>query len=383
MIELINTAMLELQRAFAGRVIHPEGHASIDSSQRQALELLTQILQHQQEITVFALDDRVIFDGQILPASRDLKEALFLMLNRGGADRLTFCRGVNEQEIDSLLDTLITIRGKEDGLLAPTDHIRFGFIDHRETTDSGSSANWQAVKDLPQEQLKAGFQEVLQHTGDGLDLKTDPLTDIISNISSALSRSASAVLPLANIKRFDEYTFIHTINVALMSTALSEIIGLDEKTVHELNMAALLHDVGKRNIPEAVLNKKGAFTDQEFQIVRKHPDDGARILLNTRGVPQIAPIVAYEHHIRTDGGGYPKPPRGWKLNLASRIVQVADVFDALRSHRPYRPALPLSDIFEIMWKDRAAFDIDLLNVFFQFLAIRGIPEAESLSVPAA
>jgi len=373
LIELVNTAMLELQRAFSGRVIHPEGHASIDSSEQRALEILGQMLEHQQEVTVFALDDRVIFDGQILPASGDLQEALFLTLNQGGADRLTFCRGVNEQEIRSLLDHLVAIRGQEDELLSPSDHIRFGFIDHR------SSANRQVGEGLPQEQIKAGFQEVLQHTGDGQDLKTDMLTDIISNISSALSRSTSAVLPLANIKRFDEYTFIHTINVALMSTALSEIIGLDEKATHELNMAALLHDVGKRNIPQAVLNKKGTFTAQEFDIVRKHPDDGARILLNTRGVPQIAPIVAYEHHIRVDGGGYPKVPKGWKLNLASRIVQVADVFDALRSHRPYRSALPLSDIFEIMWKDRAAFDSDLLNVFFQFLATRGIPETEALS----
>ena len=383
MIELVNTAMLELQRAFSGRVIHPEGHASIDSSEQRALEILGQMFEQHHEVTVFALDDRVIFDGQTLPASGDLTEALFLTLNRGGADRLTFCRGVNAQEIRSFLDHLMAMRGQKNLELSPTAHIRLGFIDHREGAVSESLANRQAAEGLPQEQIKAGFQEVFQHTGDGQELKTEAMADIISKISSALSHSASTVLPLANIKRFDEYTFIHTINVALMSTALCEIIGLDEKTTHELNMAALLHDVGKRNIPEAVLNKKGTFTDQEFQIVRKHPGDGARILLNTRGVPQIAPIVAYEHHIRVDGGGYPKAPKGWKLNLASRIVQVTDVFDALRSHRPYRPGLPLSDIFEIMWKDRAAFDIDLLNVFFQFLAIRGVPETETLSAPAA
>lgn len=383
MIELINKAMLELQRAFAGRAIHPEGHASIDLSEQHALETLGPILQQQQEVTVFALDDRVIFDGQALPASGDLNQGLFQMLSRAGVDRVTFSRGVDQQQLRDLLDQLAALRNEPDQHLSPTTHVRFGFVDHRAVAGLEPASNQQTVKVIPPQQMQAGFEEALHHTGEDQDLKADVLSEIISNISTALSRSAGAVLPLANIKRFDEYTFIHTINVALMSTALGEIVGISDQAAHDLNMAALLHDVGKRNIPDELLNKKGAFTDQEFQVIRKHPEDGARILLNTRSVPQIAPIVAYEHHIRTDGGGYPKVPRGWKLNLASRIVQVADVFDALRSHRPYRPALPLSDIFEIMWKDRAAFDTDLLNVFFQLLAVRGVPEAETLSAPAA
>ena len=93
------------------------------------------------------------------------------------------------------------------------------------------------------------------------------------------------------------------------------------------------------------------------------------MLLATPQVPELSVVVAYEHHIRADGSGYPKVPKGWKLNLASRIVQVADVFDALRTNRPYRKALPLPKIIDIMKKDVGTFfDADLLDLFFEYVA---------------
>jgi HD-GYP domain-containing protein (c-di-GMP phosphodiesterase class II) len=90
--------------------------------------------------------------------------------------------------------------------------------------------------------------------------------------------------------------------------------------------------------------------------------------------------VAYEHHVRADGGGYPRLPRRWRLSLASRIVQVADVFDALRTHRPYRPALAVEDVSAVMRKDVGVFfDADLLDVFFSRVVGRGVPAPAQLS----
>ena len=109
--------------------------------------------------------------------------------------------------------------------------------------------------------------------------------------------------------------------------------------------------------------------------MQMHPVEGARLLLNTPGVLELFPIVAYEHHVFADGSGYPKVPKGWKLNLASRIVQVADVFDALRTHRPYRRGMPVPKIVEIMQGDVGPrFDADLIDVFFQQIATRHIPD---------
>jgi HD-GYP domain-containing protein (c-di-GMP phosphodiesterase class II) len=148
--------------------------------------------------------------------------------------------------------------------------------------------------------------------------------------------------------------------------------------IHELTVAALLHDVGKQVIPKEILEKQAPFTEEEFRVMRMHTVEGARILLNTPGVPELAPIVAYEHHVRGDGTGYPKMPPNWKLNLASRIVQMADVFDALRTTRPYRAGLPVPQVVEVMRRDiGSSIDSDLLRIFFEHVVARGAPELAS------
>jgi putative nucleotidyltransferase with HDIG domain len=207
-------------------------------------------------------------------------------------------------------------------------------------------------------------------------LNTSLLGDIVSCISKVIDDSSDAMLPLAPLKRRDEYTFTHTINVAVISTSLGEALGFDPHTAHELSIAALLHDVGKQVIPKEILDKQGRLTEEEFFVMQQHPVEGARFLLNTPGVPELAPIVAYEHHVRVDGCGYPKLPRGWKLNLASRIIQMADVFDALRTTRPYRAGLPVPKVVEVMRHDVGVFfDADLLQIFFEQVVSRGIPES--------
>jgi putative nucleotidyltransferase with HDIG domain len=192
------------------------------------------------------------------------------------------------------------------------------------------------------------------------------------------------MLPLAPLKQHDEYTFVHTINVAILSTALSEAIGFDSCAAHEVSIAAMLHDVGKQVIPAEILNKDGLFNPEERRIMEQHPVEGARILINTPNIPDLATIVAYEHHVRADGSGYPKMPRGWKLNLASRVVQLTDVFDALRTDRPYRQGMPVPKIVELMKSDVGTFfDADLLQIFLARVVSRGIPDpAGTLATPA-
>jgi putative nucleotidyltransferase with HDIG domain len=209
-------------------------------------------------------------------------------------------------------------------------------------------------------------------------LDAGALGEIVVALSHAITDSAGAMLPLAPLKSHDEYTFVHIINVAVLSMSLAEALGFDSHATHEVGIAALLHDVGKKAVPREVLNKTGRFTEAEFQMIQVHPVEGARILLRTPGVPEVAPIVAFEHHIRFDGGGYPRVPRGWQINLASRITQLADVFDALRTHRPYRPGMPLEKIVQIMKGDAGTFfDPDLLSIFLEHVVSRGVQETVS------
>lgn len=377
MIELLNAALLEMQSALTARALYPPSHPVIRGGENRAHELLSRLLGSAPEATVFAIGERVVFDNRTLPASASLATSLFAELRRRGIDRLTFRRGIPYGELRALLDALAA-EGR--CRVLPSGHLGLGYIQQREGGPAVAAAV--AAPDaapLPA-QLGSALREVWHEIQDGRVLQADLLGDIVTSVSKAISESSSALLPLASLKQHDEYTFVHTINVAMLSTSLGEAVGFRGRPLHELALASLLHDIGKELIPLELLNKSGKFTDEEFRIVQEHPSDGARLLLATSGVPEIAPIVAYEHHVRADGGGYPRVPRGWRLSLASRIVQVADVFDALRSHRPYRPALPLPSIVETMSADAGSFfDADLLDVFFDRVSGRGRPEAEALA----
>lgn len=381
MTEAVNSAMLELQGALLARSLYPDQHPRIRLCEQRAGQLLRDVLTRRPELTVFAVADRVVLDDQVLPASISLADSLFRRLRQNGADRITFRRGLDQDELRTFLDTLAGGEPQARRQLRASAHLSVGFIQQEEyQTEQPSRAPELDEVPLPR-QLADVLQSVWLCIEEGNTLESDNLGDVITSISKALTDSSTALLPLAPLKQHDEYTFVHTINVAILSTALSEAVGFTGRDAHDLSLAALLHDVGKQVIPRELLNKQGRFTDEEFRLVQLHPVEGARMLLSTAGMPEIAPIVAYEHHVRADGSGYPKLQRNWRLSLASRIVQVADVFDALRTHRPYRPALPLPEILGVMQKDVGVFfDGDLLDVFFQRVISRGLPEPAEFAV---
>ncbi|HKQ62661.1 MAG TPA: HD domain-containing phosphohydrolase [Candidatus Polarisedimenticolaceae bacterium] len=376
MIKTVNAAVLEIQGALLARALYPAGHPRIRHSEERAYRLLHEILEKRPEVSLFAVDERVIFDNEILPSSASLVDAMFRMLHMCGVDQITFRRGLREDEVRALLDGLARGDAGVSRQLEPSAHVGLSFL--REFGDRPEEQTLGVVPSVLSyaEQAADVLPEVWTGLGDRYKLDSGLLGDIVACLSKVVVDSAGALLPLAPLKRHDEYTFVHTINVAIMSTTMSEALGFDPEQAHELSISALLHDVGKQAVPKEILNKAGRYTEEEFRVMQTHPVEGARILFNTPGVPEISTVVAYEHHVRADGGGYPKVPRGWKLNLASRIVQLADVFDALRTHRPYRPGLPIPKVVEMMKHDIGTFfDADLLQIFFERVISRGLPEA--------
>jgi HD-GYP domain-containing protein (c-di-GMP phosphodiesterase class II) len=244
----------------------------------------------------------------------------------------------------------------------------FSYIQERETVTP--AADYEAL--LINEEEMAGLLHGLWHDiHHGNQVDTNSLFEIVNNIAKMVQHCKTSMLPLAVIKKHDEYTFLHVVNVAILSAALGESLGFDNPGIHELCMAALLHDIGKRYVPTELLSKKDSLTEEEWERLQSHPEDGASLLLSTPGVPELAIIAAYEHHMNADGSGYPKAAAGWKQNLASRIIQVADVYDALRTNRPYRRGLPLPQIIQIMQSGAGStFDTDLLELFFEYVMPR-------------
>ncbi|NBD24445.1 HD-GYP domain-containing protein [Paenibacillus glycinis] len=146
------------------------------------------------------------------------------------------------------------------------------------------------------------------------------------------------------VKAQGDYTYEHNIGVGVLSTMIGRWLNFGEEELTALTIAATLHDVGKVKIPEAIINKPGKLTEDEFELVKKHAIYGYEILKKTEGVSYRAALVALQHHEREDGGGYPLGLTSDNIDPFSKIVAVADIFHAMSSDRPYHKALPFYEV---------------------------------------
>jgi HD-GYP domain-containing protein (c-di-GMP phosphodiesterase class II) len=147
-------------------------------------------------------------------------------------------------------------------------------------------------------------------------------------------------------------------------------LGIDGPLLREFGLAALMHDIGKVRTPLEVLNKPDKLTDGEFAVMKRHVVDGAEILRKTPDIPALAPVVAFEHHLRLDGTGYPERVVRRSLNLGTMLCSIADVYDAMRSQRTYQQAFPSDRILAVLKRnDGTQFDRHLVRRFTQLVGI--------------
>jgi putative nucleotidyltransferase with HDIG domain len=204
------------------------------------------------------------------------------------------------------------------------------------------------------------------------DAKPDPTAaqSMIDNLAQAVVHNRSALMALTALKDYDDYTFTHMVNVSILTMAQARGLGIDGPLLREVGLAALMHDIGKVKTPSEILNKPDKLTDEEFAIMRRHVVDGAEILRGTPEIPSLAPIVAFEHHLRLDGTGYPHGVTRPTLNLATMLCGIADVYDAMRSQRKYQQAYPSERILAVLQRnDGKQFDQHLVRRFVQLLGI--------------
>jgi HD-GYP domain-containing protein (c-di-GMP phosphodiesterase class II) len=153
-------------------------------------------------------------------------------------------------------------------------------------------------------------------------------------------------LTLVPLRNMDEYTFTHSLNVCLLNLAQATALGIEGQLLHDIGLSAMLHDVGKLFIPEEILNKPGKLDEKEWLLIQEHPVRGAEYLLDTPGVPRMAVINAYEHHLRYDKRGYPGVKVEWQQSICSQLTSISDIYDSLRTRRPYREPTPRREVMD-------------------------------------
>jgi len=159
---------------------------------------------------------------------------------------------------------------------------------------------------------------------------------LVDDINASILRNPRALISIARLKRADDYTYMHSVAVSALMIALARQLKLDEQQTRDAGLAGLLHDVGKMAIPLEVLNKPGKLTDAEFAMIRTHPEEGHRMLLEGTGISAGALDVCLHHHEKVDASGYPQRLRSDGISPYARMCAVCDVYDAITSDRPYK-----------------------------------------------
>jgi HD-GYP domain-containing protein (c-di-GMP phosphodiesterase class II) len=220
----------------------------------------------------------------------------------------------------------------------------------------------------------AATKELMTSVRMGRSANVKKVKRIVQGIVDQILNEETSLVGLTTIREYDEYTFTHSVNVCIFSVALGKRLGFSKIQLYDLGMAALFHDIGKSRVPAEIINKPGSLSDDEWRLIAAHPWLGALALFQLRGqqeLPYRSMVVAHEHHMKMDLTGYPRPIRPRALGMFSKIVAVADGFDAATSRRSYQttPMSPAQVLAEMRENPRRGMDPVVVKAFINLTGI--------------
>jgi HD-GYP domain-containing protein (c-di-GMP phosphodiesterase class II) len=226
------------------------------------------------------------------------------------------------------------------------------------------------VARLVQREARFVVNDVMHDIRIGKNIEGGKVSKVVENMVASIFRNRDALTSLTRIKGYDEYTFVHSVNVCALCLTLGRHLGLDPEQLRNLGIGAMLHDTGKMKVPIAILNKPGRLTEREFTEMKKHPIYSAEIMSGTDGIPEEAKSIALQHHERFHGNGYPFGLRGDEIRMFSQLTSIIDVYDAITSNRCYSKALPAYEGIKKLYEwGRTDFNLPFVERFIQCLGI--------------
>lgn len=377
-----------LSRLISDRDLYPQKHPQIIADASALKNKLFPLFEKESERVFVFIEDQIFINDRMLSNAGNMPDILKIFHDRK-IDALILRRGVSWEEFEIFLNNFLLL--KDEGNSKPdfsspnieTKELSSGkgSTGKDQTESSSLIQNWSASAEKVKGALKKErfrdeakmVQDIYMDWNTAQKALGNLVVKIMTVLEKGLFQNQKSFIPLADLKAFDEYTYVHAINLAILTMAQAESMNFPKDVVHAFGIGALLHDVGKTQVPLHILNKQGQLTPEEFDEIKKHPVRGAFILLQYPEIPRLATIIAYEHHLKYDGTGYPLITQKRTPHISSRIAAISDQFDALRSNRSYRDALPPEKILEIMNESRGTgLDPVLLDHFMSLLKSRKV-----------
>jgi putative nucleotidyltransferase with HDIG domain len=365
----------ELLRRFAAAVrsaqLYSSGHPIIGRNLEAFADAVRSIHASHSPAVIGIVGNEVIVDD--LPVAKaDTLGPLVRRLQQSEVERVTIDAGVTASELGAFIDALIASEPREREAAAapfpPLPHIRVG----RVTVDRKREEHLTDIATI-----RRLYNDAVAVAGDLWNsAQTEGQPDatmartMVDGLAHAVAENRTALLALTTLQEYDNYTFTHMVNVSILTMGQARGLGMDGALLRELGLAALMHDIGKVRTPLDILTKPDRLSDEEMTIMKRHTLDGAEILRQTPDVPALAPVVAFEHHLRIDGSGYPDGVTRGQLNIGTMLCSIADVYDAMRSQRIYQRAFPSDRILAVLKRnDGRQFDQHLVRRFAQLIGI--------------
>lgn len=270
---------------------------------------------------------------------------------------INLAKGLDSEATETTDSAIEIITAESVPNVSPVAQERTGFNDEVKRAAKICAKGKEAVVSM--------FQEARM----GKAIEADAAAPLVEEISNSVMRNPGALISLARLKIADDYTYMHSVAVCALMIALSRQLGLDEQQTRDAGMAGLLHDLGKAMIPMEILNKPGKLTDEEFALVKTHPEEGYKLLLEGKGISEIAKDVCLHHHEKIDGSGYPKGLNGESMSLYAKMGAVCDVYDAVTSNRPYKAGWDPAESIKRMAEWKGHFDPTVFQAFVKSLGI--------------
>jgi putative nucleotidyltransferase with HDIG domain len=364
------TFLHSLAQALSSLALYPEGHASRERALDQVFEKLQDLLADAPHPTFSFLGEEVIYAD--LPLREMRGWTWSARLAEIGIQRLRFDRTSTREELEEFIDlvlarlTVKAIDTSEARQMRPSG-IKYGLVGIEGEQDLMPETPVATIRFTLEDEAET-VRWIHQETMHSGDLPLAEAEAVVRGLSVAMHGDRQLLVPLLRLREFDEYTTTHSINVSVLTMALAEWLGMGARDVRAFGVAGLLHDLGKVRIPKEILNKAGKLEPEERAVMNAHPVEGAKIIISSEPDLDLAAVVAYEHHIMMNGGGYPTLayPRG--CHQASRLVHVCDVYDALRTNRPYRDAWPADKILSyVEERSGTEFDGEIAHAFTRMI----------------
>jgi len=358
-----------LGASLKNRGLYPPSHPLVKTPIEKCVAELAPLFADRTELVLTVVDETLVLEGVPIFHLTSSLELFLARLGSIGVPALIFERGLKTEDLELFM--LFLYETKEQGLKteAIKERLSLAGVKHISITEHEIQDDYSNARKIYDNAINV-VVKALSDVRSGQTPDGASCDGAVREINGMLLRNRDAMLALTLIKNFDEYTYNHSVNVSVLSLAVTENLGLPEQNRINVGVAGLLHDIGKTQLALDLIRKPSTLTVSEYEEIKKHPEEGFAILEKMTNIQSETRNIVREHHMRFDRAGYPTPDPGAPLHPYSQIIAVADCYDALTSTRTYQKARTPQNAIEIMRKlSGKSLDPDLVTLLERSLGI--------------